>query len=126
MSATEGHLIPAPIVDRHRASESDELAEAHARILELEGLLHSPETESFAKAVLLEAAHQRERWGPVDLLKTPWDWAGTVMLLAGKALHGRSTDAFADEREQQSKRRHRIVSAAALLANWFLAEGGTE
>ena len=110
--------------DRSDAGE-DALASARARILELEGLLNSPETESFTRAVLLEAAHQRQRWEPFDRHKRPWDWAGTVMILAGKALHGRSTDMFANEAEQKAKRRHRIVSAAAAAANWFLAEGGT-
>lgn len=122
------HVCAEADVRAHAAAleqSRDDLAGARARILELEGLLNSPETEAFTRAVLLEAAHQRQRWAPFDRHKRPWDWAGTVMILAGKALHGRSIDMFADEAEPRAKRRHRIVSAAAAAANWFLAEGGT-
>lgn len=69
--------------------------------------LNTPEILDFAKAVNLEAAHQRERWGiEHDTEKTDADWFWLVGYLCGKALH------------LPEKRLHHLITAAAALANW--------
>lgn len=89
-----------------------ELAEARAEVARLSGLVNSPELHDFAKAVALEAAHQRERWGTEhDEGKAPEDWFWLLGYLAGKALHA----AKAGDRD---KALHHTISSAAALANW--------
>lgn len=78
----------------------------------LQTLLNTPELHDFAKAVTLEAAHQRERWGiEHDQKKEPEDWFWTLGYLGGKALRA----AIDGDTE---KLRHHTITAAALLNNW--------
>lgn len=70
-----------------------ELAKLRARVAELEAKLNTPEIVDFAKAVELEAAHQRERWGSAhDAGKTDADWFWLIGYLSGKALHNPPPD----------------------------------
>lgn len=86
-----------------------------ARIEALEGALNTPELHNFSKAVVLEAAHQRERWGSDhDAGKATEDWFWLVGYLAGKALNAAKNG---DDR----KAKHHTISTAAALANWHAA-----
>ena len=56
-------------------------------------LLNTPEVKDFARAVVLEAAHQVQRWGEWhDRAKKPEDWFWLIGYLAGKALAAAKTD----------------------------------
>jgi hypothetical protein len=77
----------------------------------LQKLLNTPEILDFSKAVVLEAAHQRERWGAKkDEGKTDADWFWLIGYLAGKALHG--------PENTPEKQLHRIITIAAASCNW--------
>jgi hypothetical protein len=83
-----------------------------AEVERLNGLLNTPELHDFGKAVVLEAAHQRERWGVEhDTGKEPQDWFWVVGYLAGKALRSHLDG-------NQEKALHHCISTAAVLANW--------
>lgn len=87
----------------------DEARELVAEVERLHGLINNPHTEQFLKAVRLEAAHQRERWGDAhDRQKSDADFFWTLGWLAGKAVRF----------ESQEKRLHHIVTSAALCLNW--------
>ena len=75
-------------------------------------LLNTPELRDFTAGVMLEALHQRARWGSAhDAGKQPEDWFWLLGYLAGKALHAhKSGDA--------EKALHHTISSAAALANW--------
>lgn len=93
----------------------DALASRNAEIERLKGLLNTPELHDFASGVVLEAAHQRERWGSThDAGKAPEDWFWLLGYLGGKALHA----AKAGDIE---KALHHTISTAAALANWHAA-----
>jgi hypothetical protein len=124
------------------------VAELQAENERLKRELNTPEVVDFVKAVQLEAAHQRERWGTdYDTGKSDADWFWLVGYLAGKALHNPPCEkcggsgsldctdpqcsdstwdhactagARCDCGGQNAKRRHRIITAAAALANWHL------
>lgn len=99
-------------------SVSGELEAAQAEIARLSGLLNTPELHDFAKAVVLEAAHQRERWASDhDAGKTAPDWFWLVGYLAGKALHSQMNG-------NDEKAMHHTISTAAALANWHAAISG--
>ena len=84
------------------ATERDE---ANAR-------LNTPETRDFARGVVLEAEHQRQRWGSDhDAGKTAPDWMWLLGYLVGKAVQ-------ADKDGDLDKMRHHIITSAAALANW--------
>ena len=77
--------------------------------------LNTPELHDFAKAVRLEGAHQRQRWGAEhDDGKAPADWFWLVGYLAGKAL-------ASHVRGEVDKALHHTITAAAALANWHSA-----
>lgn len=81
----------------------------------LSALLNTPETEDFDKAVLLEAAHQQERWGAAhDAGKNPEDWFWLVGYLAGKALGAMKVG-------DDVKAKHHCISTVAALRNWHAA-----
>lgn len=87
------------------------------RVRQLESLINAPEIVDFQKAVVLEAAHQRERWSSDhDAGKTDADWFWLIGYLAGKALHNPKGD--------KKKQLHRIVTIAAAAANWHAAKLG--
>lgn len=93
-------------------------AAANSEIERLQKLLNTPELHNFAQAVVLEAAHQRERWGSDhDAGKEPADWFWLLGYLSGKALRA-NLDGDAD------KAKHHTISSAAALANWHAAISG--
>jgi hypothetical protein len=83
--------------------------------LEIETLqrkLNTPELHNFRDAVVLEAAHQRERWGSNhDAGKEPSDWFWLLGYLSGKALRSHIAGDL-------DKALHHTISSAAALANW--------
>jgi hypothetical protein len=88
---------------------------AEERVRFLEALLDAPELRDFSKAVQLEAAHQRKRWGSAhDAGKHPSDWFWLIGYLAGKALHAHTAG-------DEEKALHHTITAAAALANWHAA-----
>lgn len=93
----------------HDGAEVDKL---RARVAELEAKINAPETKSFVEGVVLEAAHQRERWSVEhDGGKAPADWYWLLGHLGGKALASH----IAGDTE---KTLHRLIASAAALANW--------
>ncbi|NBC16375.1 MAG: hypothetical protein GVY18_03560 [Bacteroidetes bacterium] len=75
-------------------------------------LLNAPELHDFARAVVLEAAHQRQRWGAdYDEVREPVDWFWLLGYLGGKALHAAVLG-------DHDKALHHTISTAAMLANW--------
>lgn len=86
-----------------------------AEIDRLNGLINTPHTAEFLKAVKLEAVHQRSRWGSEQGSgKTDADWFWLVGYLAGKALH------------KPEKQVHHIITTAAALLNWHAAVTGED
>jgi hypothetical protein len=82
-------------------------------------MLNTPELRDFSRAIALEAAHQRERWGSEhDAGKAPADWFWLIGYLAGKAL----TACLSGDVD---KALHHVITAAAALANWHAAIVGT-
>ena len=93
-----------------------ELAAAKAELANAQGLLNAPEIIDFIKAVQLEAAHQRSRWGSDhDAGKTDADWFWLLGYLGGKAL--RANDGI-------EKQLHRIIAISAAACNWHAAKLG--
>jgi hypothetical protein len=91
------------------------LYERDAEIERLNGLINTPHTAEFLRAVKLEAVHQRERWGSEhDTGKTDADWFWLIGYLAGKALH------------KPEKQVHHIITTAAALLNWHAAVTGVD
>lgn len=94
---------------------ADKLTDAESEVERLRSLVNTPELVDFSKAVQLEAAHQRERWGTDhDDGKAPSDWFWLLGYLAGKAL-------FAHQSGNLEKALHHTISSAAALANWHAA-----
>ena len=89
-----GNDAPVRTVESAILQETaQELTTLRARVKELEALLDTPEIIDFAKAVQLEAAHQRKRWGSEhDAGKTDADWFWLIGYLSGKALHNPPPD----------------------------------
>jgi len=102
------------------ASLSSALTAAEEEIKRLNGLLNTPEVADFARGVMLEAPHQRERWGSDhDVGKTSLDWFWLIGYLAQKA-------AFAATAGDTDKALHHTISTAAALANWHAAISGAD
>jgi len=96
-------------------AEQDSKAERDAIRTEI---INTPELRDFATGAVLEAFHQRERWGSEhDAGKTPADWFWLVGYLAGKALHAQTSG-------NTDKALHHTISTAAALANWHAAITG--
>lgn len=90
-----------------------------AEVKRLRALLNTPELHDFAKGVVLEAAHQRQRWSTDhDAGKAPPDWFWLLGYLAGKALN-------AAMKGDTQKALHHTISSAAALANWHAALSGS-
>lgn len=101
--------------DADHADLTAQLAQARAERDAAQRLLDTPELHDFSKAVPLEAAHQRKRWGnDHDDGKAPQDWFWLVGYLAGKALRSH-IDGDTD------KALHHTVTVAAACANWHAA-----
>lgn len=101
------------------APQEDAVALA-AEVKRLRAVLNTPEVIDFGKAVALEAAHQRERWGTDhDAGKSDADWIWLLGYLASKALHNPGPfDPPGHRTQQRDKKLHRIVTIAAAAANW--------
>jgi hypothetical protein len=77
--------------------------------------IDTPELHDFAKGVVLEAQHQRSRWGTEhDSGKEPSDWFWLIGYLAGKCLASHLAG-------NTDKALHHAITAAAALANWHAA-----
>lgn len=119
--------LDAAVVSKFNAtSEKNNLATrlrapdcgAAQRIAQLEAALNTPEVDDFAKGVVAEAQHQRQRWpSEQDAGKTAWDWFWLIGYLAQKA-------ATAQIAGDQGKALHHTISTAAALANWHAAITG--
>jgi hypothetical protein len=97
------------------------IARLRAELERQANLLNTPELHDFSKAVVLEAAHQRERWPTGhDANKTDADWFWLIGYLAGKALHTPiAKDLHSDGPIRVTEKRlHRIITIAAAAANW--------
>lgn len=85
-------------------------------------LLDKPEILDFVKAVVIEAAHQRSRWGSDhDEGKTDVDWLWLIGWLAGKAVHNPPSP---DGRTASELQLHRIITVAAAACNWHASKLG--
>jgi hypothetical protein len=81
-------------------------------MMRLKNLINTPELHDFWKAVILEAAHQRERWGDDhDKAKAPNDWVALVTYLMGKTV----VAAWDGNRD---KYLHHIITLGAVASNW--------
>lgn len=101
-------------------ASAEECEALRAEVDRLRGLLNAPELRDFVSGAVLEAAHQRERFGvDHDAGKGPEDWFWLVGYLAGKALRS----AIAGDLE---KALHHCISTAAALANWHAALLGAD
>jgi hypothetical protein len=96
----------------------DRAARAEAENERLRALVNTPELNDFSKGVVLEAQHQRDRWGvDHDAGKSAFDWFWLIGYLAQKA-------ADASVRGDADKAKHHTISTAAALANWHAALNG--
>ena len=96
------------------------LSRQEAEIAGLREKLNTPELHDFSAGVVLEAAHQRERWSSDhDAGKTAWDWFWLVGYLAQKAAAAAVSGAV-------EKAQHHTISTAAALANWHAALIGAD
>lgn len=114
-------------------------------VLELRREINTPEVIDFVKAVNLEAAHQRQRWGSDhDAGKTAEDWFWLIGALGGKACRHfamaamltemANTQGFVFDRAgllrkaeyHREKGLHHIITTAAAAANWHLHATGTD
>lgn len=97
-----------------------EVADMREDLQRLRNLISRPYHGAWLDEVLIEAAHQRERWGADgDAGKSPEDWFWLVGYLAGKAL-------AAHRAGDTEKAHHHTVSTAAVLAHWAATISGHE
>jgi len=76
-----------------------------------ENLLNTPELHDFSNAVVLEAAHQRQRWDSEhDAGKTPQDWFWLVGYLAGKALQSATAHVLPRFRHRKRGTVYQVIS----------------
>lgn len=93
---------------------------AETEVAHLRALIGRPYIGAWTDEVLIEAAHQRERWGAEqDAGKQAEDWFWLIGYLAGKLL-------AAQKAGDLDKARHHTVSTAAVLAHWAAALAGHE
>lgn len=87
-------------------------------LLRMKAIVNAPEIADFAAGVLLEAAHQRNRFGTsTDPGKAAEDWFWLVGYLAGKVLRALAA-------KDTDKAMHHCISTAAVMANWHAAIAG--
>lgn len=90
------------------------------RALLAEKLLNSPELHDFARGVVQEAAHQRQRWGTAkDADKSPADWVFLVGHLATRSM-------MYLQAGNVDKALHHTITTAAALANWHSNISGAD
>src|SRR6478736_5346076 len=111
-------------IDMNLHSYAEALLSDHSRLVEeigrLKTALNTPELHDFAKGVVAEAQHQRERWGvDGDAGKTAADWFWLVGYLAGKTLTAANSG-------NTEKALHHTISTAAALANWHATISGRD
>ena len=95
-------------------------AKAADEIKRLRDLIGRPYVGAWTDEILIEAAHQRDRFGAAhDHGKQPEDWFWLIGYLAGKALAAHKAGDLA-------KAHHHTVSTAAVLAHWAAAIDGNE
>lgn len=88
------------------------IGELDRRVEELETLLNKPELHDFTAAVVREAAHQNQKWGPThDAEKNAHDWIAVISYL-----HGKQVKNFWDG--DYEKYIHHIITMAAVCCNW--------
>jgi len=103
------HSVPKTEREHHAVRL---IEEKDQRIAELEKLLNTPEIHDFVKGVTIEAAHQRDKWGPThDAGKHAHDWFAVISYL-----HGKQVRNYWDK--DYEKYIHHIVTMAALCCNW--------
>lgn len=91
-----------------------------SEVARLKALINRPYIGAWADEIIIEAAHQRERWGAEhDVGKRPEDWFWLIGYLAGKALASHKDGDL-------EKAHHHTVSTAAVLAHWAAAIDGNE
>lgn len=79
---------------------------------ELQDLIAKPHNDDFVTGLVIEAAHQVERWGEAhDRGKEPEDWLWLLGFLAGKATR-------AHREGDIEKAKHHTISSAAVLLQW--------
>jgi hypothetical protein len=101
-------------------SEATDVEGLVAEVTRLRDLIGRPYVGAWLDEVLVEAAHQRERWGAAhDVGKAPADWFWLVGYLAGKLLAAHCAGDL-------TKARHHTVSTAAALAHWAAQISGDE
>jgi hypothetical protein len=101
--------------------EAEKLRAERDLYKEKAALLDAPEIHDFVKAVVIEAAHQRSRWGTDhDEGKTDADWLWLLGWLAGKAVHNPPSGS----RDPDELQLHRIITVAAAACNWHAAKLG--
>lgn len=116
--------VNASAADRYRATCFPDvvaaIAKKNRRIHELEEILNRPSIADFVAGVMVEAAHQKERWGSDhDAGKTAADWFWLIGYLAQKAM-------MAQIGGNTEKALHHTISTAAALANWHAAISGND
>lgn len=90
---------------------AERISDLEDELARLRRVIDTPENEDFIKGVSIEAEHQLRRWPGADERKTPLEWAGLVLYLAGKAIRA----VLEGDRE---KGKHHCISTAAALKNW--------
>lgn len=102
------------------ATDVQEAVNNAKKLLHVQAMVNTPETADFAAGVLLEAAHQRMRWGAKhDAGKAPEDWFWLLGYLSGKVLRALAAG-------DQDKALHHCISSAAALCNWHAAIAGDD
>lgn len=112
-SLTHAHTLALALArELDRDPVMVELDVLRARVVELEKLISSPETEDFTRGVAIEVAHQADRWGPRhDVDKSPGDWFWLIGYLAQKAM-------VAQLAGDAEKAKHHCITSAAALSIW--------
>ena len=88
---------------------------AELELQRLRAVINRPLYDDFCRAVVREAIHQTERWGPDhDNVKTPADWFWLIGYLAGKALAAHIAG-------NTEKAKHHTISSAGALMHWHAA-----
>lgn len=106
-------------LDSTPAAPTEMQARDQAELTRLRALVNNPELHDFSKGVVLEAAHQRERWGPNhDSGKSAPGWFWLIGYLAQKAMVSQGAG-------DTAKALHHTITTAAACANWHAAIAGT-
>lgn len=103
-------MVLSRIIDR--AADKGLTDPERVELNRLRALINSPQTEDYTSAVVMEAAHQQERWGSEhDTGKSSEDWIFLIGFLLGKG-------AQAFKSGDTKKGLHHIISSGAAGLNW--------